>query len=58
MIMDRLYHRVGEVGPVCVGLDTKVEYIPEFMRAQTADLSEQIFLFHLSIIAATKDVAA
>ncbi|MDI9503010.1 MAG: orotidine-5'-phosphate decarboxylase [Peptoniphilaceae bacterium] len=58
MIMDRLYHRVGEVGPVCVGLDTKVEYIPEFMRAQTADLSEQIFLFNRSIIDATKDVAA
>lgn len=58
MIIDRLYERVGEVGPVCVGLDTKTEYIPEFMREQTPDLSEQLFQFNRNIIDATKEVAA
>lgn len=58
MIIDRLHERVQNVGPICVGLDTKLEYIPEFMREQTPDTAEQLFQFNRQIIDATKDVAA
>ncbi len=58
MIIDRLFQRVTEVGPVCVGLDTKTEYIPEFMREETPDLADQLFQFNKHIIDATREVAA
>ena len=29
MIMDKLYRAVEEKGPVCVGLDTDVSYVPQ-----------------------------
>ena len=58
MKMDELYRRVQEKGPVCVGLDTKLDYIPEFMREQITDISDQLFQFNKLIIDATADVAA
>lgn len=58
MLIDRLYARVAERGPVCVGLDTKLDYLPEFMRASASDPSEPLFAFNRLIIDATADIAA
>lgn len=57
MIIDALYKRVQEKGPVCVGLDTKLDYLPEFLQEST-DICEQLFQFNKMIIDGTLDVAA
>ena len=31
-IMDKIYKRVEERGVVCLGLDTALDYIPEFLK--------------------------
>lgn len=55
MIIDALYKRVEERGPVCVGLDTKLDYIPDFIQGSTG---ERLYLFNKMIIDATCAVAA
>lgn len=55
MIIDALYKRVEERGPVCVGLDTKLDYIPDFIQGSTG---ERLYLFNKMIIDATCEVAA
>ncbi|MCM8710065.1 orotidine-5'-phosphate decarboxylase [Clostridium sp. SYSU_GA19001] len=58
MIIDRLFENVEKKGPVCVGLDTAVEYIPkEFLNKYTS-LEEAVFRFNQKIIDATFDTAA
>lgn len=54
--MDKLFHSVQENGPVCVGLDTSVDYIPEQIRNQYDSLEEQLFQFNRSIVDSTKDL--
>lgn len=55
--MDKLYDAVAARGPVCVGLDTDISYLPEDFvdSAKTAD--ENIVAFNKAIIEATKAVA-
>lgn len=55
MIIDALYKRVEERGPVCVGLDTKLDYIPDFIQGSTG---ERLYRFNKMIIDATCEVAA
>lgn len=55
MIIDALYKRVEERGPVCVGLDTKLDYIPDFIQGSTG---ERLYRFNKIIIDATCEVAA
>ena len=55
-IMDKLYKRVEERGVVCVGLDTALDYIPEFIKAGKSD-EDAIVEFNKGIIDATEDVA-
>ncbi|WP_078682190.1 MULTISPECIES: orotidine-5'-phosphate decarboxylase [Clostridium] len=58
MIIDRLYESVKNKGPVCVGLDTSINYIPkEFLNKYTS-LEEALFKFNQRIIDATIDVSA
>jgi orotidine-5'-phosphate decarboxylase len=58
MIIDRLYEEVENKGPVCVGLDTAVEYIPEsFLKKYISD-EDAVFGFNQKIIDATLDVAS
>ena len=58
MIIDRLYKSVENKGPVCVGLDTAVEYIPEsFLKKYTFD-EDAVFRFNQNIIDATLDVVS
>ncbi len=56
MIIDRLFESVAERGPVCVGLDTDISYLPRSARKGSAQ--DDIFNFNRRIIDATEDVAA
>lgn len=58
MIIDSLYERVREKGPICVGLDTDRSYIPSNIKNESKSISEEIFTFNKGIIDATKDLAA
>jgi orotidine-5'-phosphate decarboxylase len=58
MIIDRLYDSVEKKGPVCVGIDTAVEYIPKEFLDKYNDLEEAVFRFNQKIIDATFDVSA
>ena len=53
--MDKLYDSVAKNGPVCVGLDTELSYLPETDAALTA--GENIVAFNRRLIDATKGVA-
>ena len=54
--MDKLYEAVAERGPVCVGLDTALDYIPAKERRGTP--SESVLAYNKAIIDATIDIAA
>ncbi|GAA0180657.1 orotidine-5'-phosphate decarboxylase [Clostridium sediminicola] len=58
MIVDRLYKAVEEKGHVCVGLDTSIDYIPEWFSNKFDSIEDKIFNFNKEIIDATEDVAA
>ena len=53
--LDKLYDSVAKNGPVCVGLDTEISYLPETDTALTA--GENIVAFNRRLIDATKGVA-
>ena len=57
LIIDKLYNRVNERGVVCVGLDTAIEYIPEYLFEGRSEV-EALVEFNKQIIDATIDVAA
>ena len=58
MIADILYHEVEKKGPICVGLDTDVSYIPKNFMEKFNTIEESIFRFNQKIIDATSDIAA
>lgn len=58
MIIDRLYRAVEEKGHVCVGLDTSLDYIPQWFSEKFDSIEDKIFNFNKEIIDATEDVAA
>ena len=53
--MDKLYESVAANGPVCVGLDTEISYLPTTDTAKTA--GENVVEFNRALIDATKGVA-
>ena len=53
--MDKLYDSVAANGPVCVGLDTEIGYLPATDPAKTA--GENVVEFNRAVIAATRGVA-
>lgn len=57
-IIDRLYKAVEEKGVVCVGLDTSLDYIPDFLKEEYKNIEDVIFQFNKRIIDETKDVVA
>ncbi|WP_242840701.1 orotidine-5'-phosphate decarboxylase [Clostridium hydrogeniformans] len=58
-IIDKLYKAVEDKGVVCVGLDTSLNYIPEFFKGKFQNNVEEIlFNFNKEIIDSTYDVAA
>lgn len=58
MIIDQLVEKAQE-SPVCLGLDTKYEFLPEYIK-EKSDLTdgEKIFLFNKEIIDKTIDLVA
>ncbi|MGL5414075.1 MAG: orotidine-5'-phosphate decarboxylase [Clostridium sp.] len=56
-IIDKLYKRVEERGIVCVGLDTDLSYIPEFLKEGRSN-KDAIVAFNKEIIDKTEDVAS
>ena len=56
MIIDRLKRTVDEKYPICVGLDTALEYIPESLKGDS--VSESVFNFNKEVIDGTKDLVA
>lgn len=57
-IIDRLYESVEKNGVVCIGLDTSIEYIPEYIMKDSKNNGEAIFNFNKEIIDNTLDVAS
>lgn len=58
MIVDRLYEAVKEKGFVCVGLDSHLDYIPNYIEEKHEKLSDIIFEYNKTIIDATSDIVA
>ena len=56
-IADKLYESVAARGPICVGLDTDISYVPQWLAAQYQTPGEAVFAFNRQIIDATADVA-
>ena len=56
--MERLAAAAKEKGPVCVGLDTQVSFLPECIKKLDASDGEKIFAFNRAVIDATRDEAA
>lgn len=54
--MDKLYDAVAARGPVCVGLDTDISYLPEDFVDSAKTAGENIVAFNKAIIEATKAV--
>ena len=52
--MDKLYESVAANGPVCVGLDTEISYLPTTDTPTTA--GENVVAFNRALIDATKGV--
>lgn len=58
MIMDQLYARAIEKGPICVGLDSTLEFLPQYLLNKEITDGEKILAFNKKIIDATHDLAA
>lgn len=58
MIVDRLYEAVKEKGFVCVGLDSHLDYIPNYIKQKHEKISDIIFEYNKTIIDATSDIVA
>ncbi len=58
MIVDRLYEVVKEKGFVCVGLDSHLDYIPNYIKEKHEKISDIIFEYNKTIIDATSDIVA
>lgn len=58
MIIDRLYEAVKEKGFVCVGLDSHLDYIPNYIKQKHEKISDVIFEYNKEIIDATSDIVA
>lgn len=58
MIVDRLYEAVKEKGFVCIGLDSHLDYIPNYIKEKHEKLSDVIFEYNKTIIDATSDIVA
>jgi orotidine-5'-phosphate decarboxylase len=58
MIMDQLYSRCLAKGPICLGLDTREGFLPEYLQKKDWSTAEKILEFNKKIIEATSDVVA
>ncbi|MDI9596759.1 MAG: orotidine-5'-phosphate decarboxylase, partial [Atribacterota bacterium] len=59
MIIDKLYELAKERGPICIGLDTRLDYLPDYLNyKKDINISEKLFLFNKAIIDNTSDITA
>jgi len=59
MIIDRLYELANERGPICIGLDTKLDFIPGYIKNNNnLNITDKIFLFNKALIDNTFDITA
>lgn len=59
MIIDKLYEKVRENGVVCLGLDTSIDYVPEFLKEKfDYNVEKYLFEFNKAIIDKTLDVVS
>jgi orotidine-5'-phosphate decarboxylase len=56
LIIDKLYEEVEKKGIVCLGLDTHMDYIPNWVKEKYKDTDEIIFQFNRMIIDNTLDI--
>jgi len=56
LIIDRLYKEVEKKGNVCVGLDTSLDYVPNYIKEEYQNIDEILFQFNKKIIDATLDL--
>ena len=56
MSINKLYKRVEERGPICVGLDPNLDHLPDFVK--DLSIEEKIFSYNKAIIDATHDLVA
>lgn len=57
-MMDALASRAKTHGPVCVGLDTQVSFLPQAIQEMDLSLGEKILLYNKKVVDATYDNAA
>jgi len=50
MIADKLYNRASKFSPVCAGLDTSYEYLPECIKNEPGSIAQKILKFNKIII--------
>ena len=55
--MDKLFDAVAARGPVCVGLDTDISYMPEGYADTALTAGENIVRYNKALVDATKSVA-
>lgn len=58
MIIDRLVQESIACSPICLGLDTQENYLPEFMLSEDTNLGDKIVQFNKDIIDHTADLVA
>lgn len=58
MIIDKLYEEVMKKGPICVGLDVRMSYLPEELLNSEDTIEEKVFQFNKRIIDETFDLVA
>ena len=58
MNMDKLFEAVGKRGPVCVGLDTAVDYLPPKELARAASPADAVLAFNKALVDSTIDACA
>lgn len=56
MIIDKLHKEVEDKSMVCLGLDTHMDYIPNWVKEEFKDVEEIIFQFNKMIIDNTLDI--
>ncbi|MGL4606918.1 MAG: orotidine-5'-phosphate decarboxylase [Eubacteriaceae bacterium] len=58
MIIDQLYKETIKKGPICVGLDTTIKFLPQYLIEKDWSDGEKILEFNKKIIDETNDLAA
>ena len=56
LLIDKLYEAVKNHSPLCLGLDTDLSHIPEFIKTKSSNPSESLFIFNHLLIDSAKEL--